>query len=175
MTRATISSRFPHLQGYSQQGMGLFGCEEWRIAMNRMELLLTQAEKLNLYATNAYIAAKSYYEDNTGFWGTPVVLVGSSCTSAMAEINSRLSELSKVVSSSGNAPVIPAGSVPSPESGLEMLPGLVKWVAIGAIAIGGAITLGHIVKVVGIFAPRRKLSGYSKSKRRTRRTKRSRR
>lgn len=158
------------------QNLGLIGCGEWSVLKQRLALLLEQAQAKGITGSNAYVAAKRYYDDNSGIFGSPVVLLGSHCESEVREINDRIAKLSAELSSSGTSPVVVGPEVQPPDG--NELTGMVKWVIGGVIAVAVAWTVGTIVprlfrKKKGYGDPwdpeQRDLEGYSKRRRRRRR------
>lgn len=134
-------------------GFGLIGCEEWRVASDRLDALLTQANGMPGIADNVgYVEAKSYRDSTSGF-STPVFLFGAACTTQVDEANRIVSNLQGAISSGGQTPVTTAGPVAQQPSPLDQIPTIVKWVAGGAIAIAAAVLA---IEIVPIFIHKKK-------------------
>ena len=151
-------------------GLGAFGnlgslgkvesvCKDWAAVMNQMQALLLMAEEQGLTSSIEYLAARNYFDDTTGFFGAPVFR----CASAFQAATMFYNDLNRRL---GN--VLPKASQiepPPPPSLLPNLPKLpdadkvgtiVKWVAIGAVALAGAYALGPILRGAAGLIPKRK-------------------
>lgn len=136
---------------------GLIGCEEWRILKSRLELLLSQAEGKGLTSSSAYAVAKRYYDDNSGIFGSPVVLVGSACDNHVNEINSAISGLTAALASSGVAPVVAGPAIEVSKGPWEELGSLTRWLVGGAIAVSAAVMVATVIPRV--FGKKRRRYG----------------
>ena len=145
------------LSGLSGLGKVESVCGDWAAVMNQMQTLLLMAEEQGLTGTMEYVAARTYFDNTAGsFMGAPVFR----CTSATQSATSLYNDLNRRV---GN-PLPPASQIepPSPPSLLPKLPDadkvgtIVKWVAIGAVALAGAYALGPIFRGIGNLIPKRK-------------------
>lgn len=132
--------------------LGLFGCGEWKTLQERLKLLLQQAEASGATSSNAYVAAKSYY-DSTDSWWELAVLTGDACTAEVKEINNRISNLTNALKVTGIAPVIENSPEIGPsETTFDSLTGMVKWIVGGAAVVSAAVIAYQIVP---FFQPRR--------------------
>lgn len=134
---------------YHQQGYGLIGCGEFDALMDRLKLLLEQAETLGITDSNAYIAAKAYYDEKSSWSGGYWVLLGSHCTAQVTELNDRIKVLTAAMMSQGVAPVVEGPAIVAPEE--TDYSSLAKWIVGGAIAIAGAVVTVQLVKGVSLF------------------------
>lgn len=127
------------------QHMGLLGCAEWAILKGRLDLLITQAENTGITGTSGYVAAKQYYDANTGFFSRPAVLVGDACTAEVAEINSRIAALSSAIRSGGSTPVVDGPAIEPSAGPWADLSATMKWVVGGAVAVSLAVVVATVV------------------------------
>ena len=161
------------------EGYGSVGCSEWTILRDRLDLLLKQAEASNATTSNAYLVARSYYDNNTGWLNGPAVLFGSACEAYVKEINAIVKNLTSAISSSGSVPVIEGPDQQPGESAWDALSGTVKWVVGGAVAISAAVLAVKVLPFFDFMKPKRRrygaldpeqrdLEGYSKKRRKRR-------
>lgn len=132
----------------SRSNLGLIGCEEWRVASDRLDLLLKQADGMSIQDSAGYTEAKSYRDSTSGF-SSPIFLFGAACTTQVDEANRIVGNLQSAISAAGQTPVTTAGPVAQQPSPLDQIPTIVKWVAGGAIAIALAVLA---VEVVPLFS-----------------------
>jgi len=144
------------------QGLGVIGCGEWDVLIDRMDLVLEQAETLGLTNSMAYVAAKKYYDNHTG-WNKQIILTGNSCTEETREANDRLRALNAAMTSAGVATVLEGSHEVVASEGTDYA-ALVKWVVGGAIAVSLAITAATVVP--RLIGKRRSVAGYRRRRQR---------
>lgn len=145
--------RDPELQ---LEGYGAIGCGEFSVLKERLELLLRQAEEKGIEGSNAYISAKGFYDQHSG-WKTDFVLLGSYCESAVREINDRIRVLSAELTSGGTPPVVVGPEIEPPRS--ADFESLIKWVIVGVTAVAGAWIVTATVVPRLLAAGKKRMSG----------------
>lgn len=133
------------ISNYGQ--FGLIGCGEFAALKDRLVLLLAQAEELGLSGPG-YLAAKAYYAQHSGILNTDVILLGSYCTTAVSEIQARITKLKIEIDDAGAIPI--AGDAPEIEAPpADDFTSTIKWVA-GAVAAGAVVWLTAPLVISGI-------------------------
>ena len=151
------------LGGYGSSPV--IGCGQLGPILDNMGILLEQADALGLYGDPIYARAKQFYDTNTSFWNPNIILVGGSCDAKLEQANGIMSDLGKLIRGAGSAPNAPDDPVAPDDS----TPGYVKWIVIGAVAVGSALVVAQIAPLIGIAVLRHKAKpthGYRRKRRR---------
>lgn len=119
--------------------LGTINCAPLDLVMDRLEVALGLAKSKGLTDTIVYRQAKSFVDKNEGFFAKQIY--GSeSCAQTANEGQSLLAALERAMNTTGQLP-----SLASPGTGESALFSTLKWVGIGAAALGVASVIAPIV------------------------------
>lgn len=125
--------------GVAIGALGTINCAPLDLVMDRLEVALTDAKAKGLTDTIVYRQAKSFVDKNNGFFAKQIY--GSeSCAQTASEGQSLLSALERAMNTSGSLPPLA-----SPGTGESALFVTLKWVGIGAAALGIASVIAPVV------------------------------
>lgn len=134
---------------------GGVGCGEFDALKDQMKQLLDQAASVGLTDSNLdYKSAREFYEDNSGFWNTNYVLVGSYCTAKVQEITFRMDRLSKAIASAGSTPMETGPQYQPPPA--DEMTGMIKWIVGGAAIVAVAFIAVPTLSIVSKLIRKRK-------------------
>lgn len=126
-----------------------WACTSWARVMTQLEGLLSKAETMGLTNTPEYTAAREYFNSTTGAFDKPLLHCAEHTQSATMFYNA----LNARTGSSSPPPLTDAqGLLPNSDT----VNSIVKWGAIGLVAIAGAYALGPIFRGLGGLIPKGK-------------------
>lgn len=122
-------------------------CPSWASIMTQLEALLARAETMNLTQTPEYVGARSYFNSTSGAFQKPII----SCSEHTEAVTKFYNALNARLGSPSAPPLV---NSTGPFNLDDNTSTVIKWVAIGAVAIAGAYALGPIFRGIGGLIPK---------------------